>query len=66
MTDLLQKGKIWDWTPDCDAAFAELKARLCSAPVLVLPDMQRDFVLETDASDTAIGAILAQDQGNGL
>lgn len=66
LTDLLQKGKLWDWTPECSAAFQRLKDCLCSAPVLALPDMSKDFVLETDASDYAIGAILEQDQGFGL
>ncbi|GJP45978.1 hypothetical protein CLOM_g5321, partial [Closterium sp. NIES-68] len=37
-----------------------------SAPVLILPDPERDYVIEADASDQAVGAVLMQDQGNGL
>jgi hypothetical protein len=40
--------------------FGELKHRLCSAPVLTLPDLQQPFEIETDASDYAIGATLTQ------
>ncbi|GJP72648.1 hypothetical protein CLOP_g3415 [Closterium sp. NIES-67] len=39
---------------------------LTSAPVLILPDPERDYVIEADASDQAVGAVLMQDQGNGL
>ncbi|GJP35280.1 hypothetical protein CLOM_g19773 [Closterium sp. NIES-68] len=39
---------------------------LTSAPVLILPDPERNYVIEADASDQAVGAVLMQDQGNGL
>ena len=41
--------------------FAELKHRLCCAPVLTLLDLQQPFEIETDASDYAIGAVLTQE-----
>ena len=41
-------------------AFAELKHRLCYAPMLTLPDLQQPFEVETDASDYAIGVVLTQ------
>ena len=39
---------------------------MATAPVLLLPDFERQFVVTTDASDVAIGAILEQDFGSGL
>ncbi|GJP56124.1 hypothetical protein CLOM_g15177 [Closterium sp. NIES-68] len=44
----------------------QLKQALTSVPVLILPDPERDYVIEADASDQAVGAVLMQDQGNGL
>eukprot|EP00253_Pinus_taeda_P021454 PITA_21454 len=41
-------------------AFIELKDRLCTAPVLALPDLQQPFEVEKDVSDYAIGAVLTQ------
>jgi hypothetical protein len=41
-------------------AFKDLKFHLCSAPVLILPDLQQPFEIETDASYYAIGAVLTQ------
>ncbi|KAH8238756.1 hypothetical protein KR032_001286, partial [Drosophila birchii] len=60
MTSLLKKGKKWDWTPRQDQAFQELKTRLTEAPVLVSPDFEQKFVLQTDASEYGIGAVLTQ------
>jgi hypothetical protein len=48
------------WTESQQKAFEELKHRLCSAPVLALPDLQQPFEIETDASNYAVGAILTQ------
>ena len=48
------------WTESQQKAFEELKHRLCSAPVLALPDLQQPFEIETDASDYAVGAVLTQ------
>ena len=48
------------WTNDCQIAFEELRHRLCSAPILAFPDFSREFILDTDASDVGIGAVLSQ------
>ena len=48
------------WSESQWKAFGELKHRLCSTPVLTLPDLQQPFEIETDASDYAIGAVLTQ------
>ena len=43
-----------------------LKATLATAPVLCLPDIEKQFVVITDASDVAVGIILEEDFGSGL
>ena len=48
------------------AAFRELKKRLTSTPVLLFPDFDLGFTIQTDSSGYAIGGVLLQDQGNGL
>ena len=45
--------------------FEDLKRLLTSSPVLAFPDFTRGFILETDASDTGLGAVLAQEQIDG-
>ena len=57
---LTDKGKEWLWTAECTQAFLELKKRLVSAPVLVMPQFNRDFLLGTDASGEGLGAVLSQ------
>ena len=62
----LSRGNIvWEWTAACQSAFQTLRGRLSSAPVLAYPDWGKPFILQTDASDVAVGAILAQLDGNG-
>jgi hypothetical protein len=57
---------MWDWDERCEEAFKALKGAITSAPVLVLPDLQKPFVVYTDASVVAIAGVLLQDQGKGL
>ncbi|GJP58875.1 hypothetical protein CLOP_g5873 [Closterium sp. NIES-67] len=66
LTNLLKKNTPYKWETKHQEAVEQLKRALTSAPVLILPDPERDYVIEANASDQAVGAILMQDQGNGL
>ena len=57
---LTEKTAQFDWSDECQATFEELRQRLITAPVLAFPDYSRSFILDTDASDTGIGAVLSQ------
>ena len=48
------------WTADCTHAFLDLKKRLVSTPVLVMPQFTQEFILDTDASGEGLGAVLSQ------
>ena len=55
-----EKSKSFVWSEDCQSAFEKLKATLTSAPILAHPDFSKPFVLDTDASNFAMGAVLSQ------
>ena len=57
---LTETGRCFRWNEDCDEAFARLKRALTTAPVLALPIPDGQFILDTDASDDGIGAVLSQ------
>jgi hypothetical protein len=61
MTTLLQKDKKFEWTNACERSFCELKRRLTTAPVLVLPDIHKDFTIYCDASRQDLGCVLMQE-----
>jgi hypothetical protein len=61
MTKLLEKDKQFEWMPTCEASFQELKKRLTTAPVLMMPDMEKSFSIYCDASDQGLGGALMQD-----
>ncbi len=62
LTNLLNcKGKLADWGPDQDVAFAQAckpKSALASVPVLKVADPRRPFLLNCDASNHAVGGVL--------
>ncbi|GBO22422.1 Retrovirus-related Pol polyprotein from transposon 297 [Araneus ventricosus] len=59
----LRKGKI-NWTEECTKAFKELKEKLPQQPALYTPDFNKEFMLQTDASNSVMGVILAQKDNN--
>jgi len=64
--NLTRKNATFVWDQECEAAFLALKERLMSAPILVPPRDEGQYVLDTDTSDTALGAVLQQEQDRQL
>ena len=62
---LTEKKQSFKWTYECQQAFAQLKHLLTTAPILALPDWSRPFIVDTDASDSGIGAVLSQTNEKG-
>ncbi|GJZ72300.1 putative reverse transcriptase domain-containing protein [Tanacetum coccineum] len=60
MTKLTQKGVKFDWGDKQEAAFQLIKQKLCSAPILALPEGSEDFIVYCDASIKGLGAMLMQ------
>lgn len=54
------KVLLFKWSPEAEEAFKNLKARFTTAPILQVPDPERQFVVEVDASDVGVGAVLSQ------
>jgi len=65
MTDLHVKDRPYNWTPRPQTSFDSVKKALTTTPVIALPNPKKPFVVTTDASDTAIDAVLSQDQERG-
>ncbi|GJY21425.1 reverse transcriptase domain-containing protein [Tanacetum coccineum] len=60
LTKLTQKNKKYEWGSEEEEAFQTLKQKLCSAPILALPEGMEDFVVYCDASLKGYGAVLMQ------
>jgi hypothetical protein len=61
MTSLLGKGREFKWDEKCQDSFDQLKKRLMSPPVLVMPDLQKGFDIYCDACDQGLGCVLMQE-----
>ena len=57
---LTRKGQKFFWSDECEERFRILKAKLTTAPTLAYPNFSEMFILDTDASNEAIGAVLSQ------
>ena len=60
LTQLLKKGSPFVWSSSTEETFQLLKKGLLEAHVLAIPDFTKTFVLETDACDKGLGAVLMQ------
>jgi hypothetical protein len=61
LTTLLEKDREFMWTDACQDSFEELKRRWTTAPVLVMPDLQKGFDIYCDASLQGLGCFLMQE-----
>lgn len=66
LTDLLKGKAEYIWSSSCQNAFDSAKALLCTAPVLAAPRFDQPFKLHTDASDVGVGAVLLQENAQGI
>nr|GFA86564.1 putative reverse transcriptase domain-containing protein [Tanacetum cinerariifolium] len=62
LTKLTQKNKMYEWGEEEKEAFQLLKDKLCSAPILALPEGSEDFVVYCDASLKGYGAVLCSER----
>ena len=68
LTDLTRRNRPTrvTWTDQCQDSFVKLRESLCNSPVLRSPDFTKEFILQTDASDRGIGAVLSQQDDDGV
>lgn len=57
---LTEKTREFQWTADCEEAFQSLKTKLSTAPILAFPHPGVPFIVDADASNAGIGAVLSQ------
>jgi hypothetical protein len=62
LTQLTRKGQAYVWDAKCEKSFQELKKRLTSAPVLILPNPMELFVVYCDGSKMGLGDVLMQNR----
>ncbi|EGD73373.1 hypothetical protein PTSG_13220, partial [Salpingoeca rosetta] len=60
LTDLMHKDRAWEFNDKERSAFDALKTAMTTAPVLAYPDASQKYVVQTDASETAVGGVLMQ------
>ncbi|KAK9745723.1 RNase H-like domain found in reverse transcriptase [Popillia japonica] len=60
LTGLLRKNQVFRWTTSCEDAWSQIRQHLISAPILSCPDFNQEFIIQTDASNFGLGAVLTQ------
>ena len=64
LNDLMKKDLPWNWTTNCQQAFDDLKAAFVEAPILLMPDTVKPFVVESDTSKWTTGGVLRPQDDN--
>lgn len=62
---LMQKNVKFEWATECEEAWRKIKEHLISAPIMSCPNFELPFVIQTDASDYGLGAVLTQTSDEG-
>lgn len=62
LTQLLERDHDFYWDSSCEISMSCLKEKMTSAPILAYPDVNQGYILDSDASNTGIGAVLSQIQ----
>ncbi|CAC5417242.1 unnamed protein product [Mytilus coruscus] len=62
MINLTKKGENFVWSPECQESFQKIKDLLMTAPIVAYQADHGGYILDTDACDTGIGAVLSQVQ----
>lgn len=65
LVHLTKNDVDWNWTTECQTAFERLRDALTTSPVLAVADPNKNYILHTDASSHAMGAILQQEDAEG-
>lgn len=60
LTKLTKKNVKFEWDEKCEGSFQELKCRLTTTPILVIPSGEGDFAVYSDASHVGLGCVLMQ------
>ncbi|GFX00478.1 retrovirus-related Pol polyprotein from transposon 412 [Trichonephila clavipes] len=58
---LTESKQKFQWTKECEDSFLQLKEALTSSPILIYPQPDKPFILDTDASNESVGAVLSQE-----
>ena len=62
LTSVTQSGQKFTWTPKANSAFQILEGKLTKTPILGYPNERENFIVDTDASNVGLGAVLSQVQ----
>ena len=65
LTDILRKGRDFNWDIQAETAFQGIKKIMCNQPIFLIADYNKPFIMLIDASNIAIGAVLMQQDESG-
>lgn len=58
MTRLTRENVNFEWTEDCEKVFQDLKEKLTTSPMLIIPEQGRGYEVYCDASKLGLGCVL--------